>query len=69
MSAKINYVETLKNEEVKGIVEGTGSTSSKIRSLAALGVSRSEIALMLNKRYQHVRNVLVTQLTGKKEEA
>lgn len=32
--------------------------SALIRSLSAQGKSRSEIAKMLNIRYQHVRNVL-----------
>jgi hypothetical protein len=35
------------------------NVSSKIRALAEYGVSRAEIAKVLNKRYQHVRNVLV----------
>jgi len=36
------------------------TTSSRIRFLNKLGFSRSEIAVELNKRYQHVRNVLIT---------
>ncbi len=35
------------------------NVSQKIRALSAAGVSRAEIARLLNKRYQHVRNVLV----------
>jgi hypothetical protein len=38
------------------------STSAKIRSLYESGMNRSQIALMLNKRYQHVRNVLITPI-------
>jgi len=38
------------------------TTSAKIRALNAQGKSRSEIAKILDKRYQHVRNVLVTPL-------
>lgn len=38
---------------------GLPTKSAKIRKLADLGVSRSEIANYLNIRYQHVRNVLV----------
>jgi AbrB family looped-hinge helix DNA binding protein len=34
------------------------TTSAKIRSLAAEGVSRADIARKLDIRYQHVRNVL-----------
>jgi hypothetical protein len=41
------------------------TVSSKIRFLHALGWKRSQIALKLNKRYQHVRNVLLTPLKVK----
>lgn len=36
--------------------------SSKIRTLYFMGHTRSQIAGMLNIRYQHVRNVLITPL-------
>lgn len=36
------------------------NTSNKIRHLDNLGWTRSRIAIALNKRYQHVRNVLIT---------
>ena len=36
------------------------TVSRKIRELSSLGVTRSEIAKILNIRYQHVRNVLIT---------
>lgn len=39
-----------------------GNWSKAIRALAIQGVSRSEIAKRLNKRPQHVRNVLTTPL-------
>jgi len=42
------------------------TTSSKIRFLDSIGYTRSQIALKLNKRYQHVRNVLITPLTSNK---
>lgn len=45
-------------EEVNGIK----TTSGKIRYLASQGKTKSEIAKMLNIRYQHVRNVLITPL-------
>lgn len=35
------------------------NVSEKIRALASIGVPRAEIAKLLGKRYQHVRNVLV----------
>ena len=38
------------------------TTSAKIRYLHAEGFSRGQIALKTNKRYQHVRNVLITPL-------
>ena len=36
------------------------NTSKKIRELASLNISRSEISKILNIRYQHVRNILIT---------
>lgn len=45
--------------------EGYTSTSQKIRYLDSLGWSRSNIAKQLGKRYQHVRNVLITPIKGK----
>ncbi len=41
--------------------------SAAIRELNALGLSRSDIAALLKIRYQHVRNVLITPLTGKQK--
>ncbi len=38
------------------------TVSSKIRFLDSIDFTRSEIALFLNKRYQHVRNVLITPI-------
>ena len=38
------------------------TTSSKIRFLNSKGLTRSQIAKKLNKRYQHIRNVLITPL-------
>lgn len=35
-----------------------GNVSRTIRELSALNFTTSQIAKMLNKRYQHVRNVL-----------
>jgi hypothetical protein len=48
-----NYEDELKNITTK---------SGKIRFLSSKGVERGSIAKMLNIRYQHVRNVLVTPL-------
>ncbi len=68
MSAKINVVATGLRSEVAEIVSGSLNTSGKIRALAALKVPRAEIALLLNKKYQHVRNVLETKLTSVQKE-
>lgn len=42
------------------------TTSARIRYLDQLGWSRSAIAKQLGKRYQHVRNVLITPVTNQK---
>lgn len=44
-------------------VENLETVSAKIRYLDSEGYSRSEIAKTLGKRYQHVRNVLITPIT------
>lgn len=46
-------------ERMAEIAKPYATTSDKIRALSAAGCSRAEIAKFLNKRYQHVRNVLV----------
>jgi predicted nuclease of restriction endonuclease-like RecB superfamily len=46
-------------EEMDEATKGLLTKSSKIRQLAELGATRSEIARYLQIRYQHVRNVLV----------
>lgn len=44
---------------IKAIVNATNlNTSQKIRALYAEDIPKAEIALLLDKRYQHVRNVL-----------
>ena len=40
------------------LLDGKTTVAAKIRALAAAGYARAEIARMLGKRYQHVRNVL-----------
>lgn len=72
MSGKVNAKsfadgQHAQTAEIKSVMESAGSTSSKIRSLAALGLDRSTIANITGKRYQHVRNVLVTKLASKGE--
>ncbi len=41
------------------------TTSARIRYLDSIGMSRGDIARKLNKRYQHIRNVLITPLKSK----
>ena len=42
------------------------TTSSKIRYLDSIDMSRGDISRTLNKRYQHVRNVLITPVKNPK---
>lgn len=53
----VEVVETLADQIAK-----LATKSAKIRFLSATGMKRGEIAKMLNIRYQHVRNVLITPL-------
>jgi hypothetical protein len=48
----------LARRDVSRAVRGQISTAAKIRTLAAQGRSRADIARALGIRYQHVRNVL-----------
>lgn len=47
------------SDAIQSIVSSDNTTSAKIRSLAALGLARTEIRDLLGVRYQHVRKVLV----------
>ena len=44
--------------DLEALLQGHRTVAGKIRALAAAGYPRAEIARMLGKRYQHVRNVL-----------
>ena len=44
--------------ELENTLAGCKTVAAKIRVLAAAGYPRAEIARLLGKRYQHVRNVL-----------
>lgn len=62
MSQVDQKVESI-NSEIESIVQDPNMTvSTKIRTLHSMGQKRSQIAKLLNKRYQHVRNVLITPL-------
>ena len=52
----------LSKDQLKSLDSCT-TTSSRIRYLNSIGQTRSQIAKRLNKRYQHVRNVLITPVT------
>ncbi len=65
-------VEAVENKAVltaeqQTAFEALPTTSSKIRFLDSAGVERKTIAKMLNKRYQHVRNVLITPIKNEKK--
>lgn len=54
--------DVIAQHEVSKIVSDPKlNISDKIRALHAYGVPRAEIAKLLGKRYQHVRNVLVAE--------
>ena len=60
---KTNKKETTKKVPVITYDPKDYSTkSAAIRDLTSKGFSRSEIAKVMNIRYQHVRNVLITPL-------
>lgn len=47
-------------------VSEMSTVSAKIRYLDQIGMTRSQIAKYLDKRYQHVRNVLITPIKKEK---
>lgn len=59
--------EAKSNDNVLSKYEGLPTVSAKIRAMHADGIKRSQIAKLLDKRYQHVRNVLVAPAPKKKE--
>lgn len=60
----INNIEVTTTIEKK--LKELQTVSSKIRYLHSQNFTRSQIATILNKRYQHVRNVLITPITKQK---
>jgi hypothetical protein len=70
MSGKINAIALTTSDKdsengqlVQKIMDSNVSKSEKIRQLYALLQDRSTVANLLNIKYQHVRNVLLTKLT------
>ena len=47
-----------RSNEIESILNGLTTTSAKMRALHDSGFSRMAIAQILDKRYQHVKNVL-----------
>lgn len=50
------------SEDAFAQLDNIPTVSGKIRFLASTGMSRGDIAKKLDKRYQHVRNVLTQPL-------
>lgn len=65
MTTKTAEKKAQKYDEKK--LESFAKTSTKVRYLASCQVSTSEIAKILNIRYQHVRNVLITPIKNPAE--
>ncbi len=59
-------VALVPSTKVAKVLKSLTTTSAKIRYLDSQGWSRGDISRTLNKRYQHVRNVLIVKLVGKK---
>jgi len=58
-----NLNTTTNTNDIDMIINNNSmNTSQKIRALDKLGLTRGGIAKLLNKRYQHVRNVLITPI-------
>lgn len=58
-----NVKELVITDEINNIVTDASTTKSfKIRTLSSMNMSRGQISKILNIRYQHVRNVLITPL-------
>jgi len=58
-----NLNTTTNTNDIDMIINNNSmNTSQKIKTLDKLGLTRGAIAKLLNKRYQHVRNVLITPI-------
>lgn len=56
---------SLETHRMREVIRGLETVSDKIRALDAAGFARADIARFLDKRYQHVRNVLVAARPAK----
>lgn len=66
MTKKVKTAEQKVQQVQEYDLSGCETTSSKIRKLTELGMSRGQVAKHLNIRYQHVRNVLITPIKKQK---
>ena len=71
MSGKVNAAairesNTKDHKALMAIVNGDQTKSAKIRELFAITQDRSTVANLLDIKYQHVRNVLITPVTTPK---
>ena len=57
-----NEVTSTPTYDVEGLLKKFVTKSAVIRHLDSQGVKRGEIAKLLDIKYQHVRNVLITPL-------
>ncbi len=60
-------MENFKNKTDESKISEIKTTSDRIRYLNSQGYTRMQIAKLLGKRYQHVRNVLVADALVKKD--
>ena len=76
LNNEVSSEEIVSEVTIESIIKGGTNTSSIIRNLHSFGLKQNEIYKVLKEhnvttkvggeiRYQHVRNVLVTQLTTK----
>lgn len=61
-TAKVTSEYATDGSQAPMLVEQHGSVSAAIRFLDSKGFERGQIAKIMSRRYQHVRNVLITPL-------
>jgi hypothetical protein len=62
MTQSENVTIQITDEAIQIANDPNLTKSSKIRTLYSMNYSRSQISKLLNIRYQHVRNVLITPI-------
>ncbi len=61
-STNEEQVPVVVTNPINDIVTSSAPKSQRIRELLAKGFTRSQVAVMLGIRYQHVRNVQITPI-------